>query len=103
MPAATKKFTARNIPALVNLAAECGLVHSFRNGSRCYTFSVNALDDGDFPPCSDEEHAKMDHFVAKAEEKFGDRDLFVAWNHHRFVRVTWERDTRTESQRNNCD
>lgn len=101
MPAT--KFTARNVPALVDLAAKCGLAHSFRNGSRCYTFSVNAIEDGDFPPCSDEEHAKMEHFVAKAEEKFGDRDIFAAWNCHRFVRVTWERDTRTESQRNNCD
>lgn len=100
MPA---KFTARNIPALVALARECGLAHSFRNGARCYTFSPNDLVDGDFPAASDEDHAKLARFVVRAGEVFGDREVFFAWNAHRFARVTWQRDPRTESQRNNCD
>lgn len=104
MPAATPaKFTARNVPALIALARECGLEHSFRNSAKCYTFSPNALENGDFPAASDEDHAKLERFVAAAETMFGAREVFYAYNAHRFARVSWQRDNRTESQRNNCD
>ena len=105
MPTATPaKFTARNLPALEKLARECGLEHSFRHGAKCYSFAPNALDaTGDWPAASDEDHAKLERFVAAADKMFGNREVFFAYNAHRFARVTWQRDNRTESQRNNCD
>jgi len=104
MPTATPaKFTARNLPALEKLARDCGLEYNFRNDSKCYTFSPNDLVDGDFPPCSDEDHAKLERFVAAADKMFGNRESFCAYSAHRFARVTWRRSCQTESQRNNCD
>lgn len=102
MPA--QKFTARNLPALITLARECGLEYNFRNSAKCYTFSPNDLDEsGDFPAASDEDHAKLERFVTAADAMFGTREMFSAYSAHRFARVSWERDCRTESQRNNCD
>jgi len=98
------KFTARNLPALISLARECGLEHSFRHGSKCYSFAPNAFDStGDWPAASDEDRAKLDRFVAAADAMFGTRESFCAYSAFRFARVTWQRDPRTPSQHNNCD
>ncbi len=102
MPA-TKKFTARNLPALESLARECGLEHTFRNSSRCYTFAPGELVEGDYPALGEDDERKLVRFSESATKMFGDREYFFASNCWRFVRVTWQRDTRTESQRNNCD
>lgn len=106
MPAAqtAPKFTARNLPALISLARDCGLEHSFRHDGKCYSFAPNALDaTGDWPAASDEDHAKLARFVAAADAMFGTRESFCAYSAHRFARVTWRRSSQTESQRNNCD
>lgn len=104
MPTATPaKFTARNLPALEKLARECGLEHSFRHDSKCYSFSPNALVDGNFPPSSDEDRAAIARFVAAAERTFGNREDFCAYSAFGFARVSWRRDPRTPSQLNNCD
>ncbi len=106
MPAAqtAPKFTARNLPALISLARDCGLEHSFRHDAKCYSFAPNALDaTGDWPAASDEDHAKLERFVAAADKMFGNREVFFAYSAHRFARVTWRRSSQTESQRNNCD
>lgn len=100
---AAKKFTARNLPALEKLAAECGLTYVHRNWSKCYTFAPNAHVNGDFEPLCEEDQNKLVAFCESANSMFGDREHFFAANHWRFARVSWERDCRTESQKNNCD
>ena len=104
MPTATPaKFTARNLPALEKLARECGLEHTFRNWSKCYTFAPGELVDGDYPALGEDDESKLVRFCERATEMFGDREHFFASNRWRFVRVTWERDTRADAQRNNMD
>lgn len=101
--AAAKKFTARNLPALEKLAAECGLKLTHKNWSKCVDFAPGDLVDGDYPALSEEDQAKVENFCERANSTFGDREHFHASNRWRFARVRWERDSRTESQHNNCD
>jgi len=101
---ATKKFTARNVPALIALARECGLESAFRNSSKCYTFAPAAdAVEQNYPALNEEDEVKLERFVAAADAMFGTREFFSAHNAWRFVCVDWERECRTESQLNNCD
>lgn len=102
MPA-TKKFTARNIPALTALATKCGLTFSLEFGRRNIDFSTRAPADGEFGPVSEDEDVKMADFADRANTLFGDREHFFACNRYRFVRCDWAKDTRTQSQIDNVD
>lgn len=101
MPAA-KKFTAANVPALTKLAAECGLSHTMASGKRI-DFSAQPAEAGEFCRMREEDEGKLEEFIKRAEGMFGVREHFSAFNCYRFVRCTWSKDTRTQSQMDNVD
>ena len=71
--------------------------------NRPQVFAPGELVDGDYPALDEDDESKLVHFCERATEMFGDREHFFASSRWRFVRVTWERDTRTDAQRNNVD
>jgi hypothetical protein len=96
-------FTARNVPALIVLATETGLVHHYDCGGRHINFAPTAPVDGDYPPLGEEDEAKVVTFCERANAAFGDRAHFCAGNRWRFASVSWSKDTRTQAQLENRD
>lgn len=100
MNAAAKKFTARNVPALVDIARGLGF-EMHKCDSKTYDFSRPGLEDMSVGlSCEDMESARK--FTDEVERTFAAYDVFID-NRHRFVRVSWSKSTRTESQLNNMD
>jgi hypothetical protein len=101
MPAA-KKFTARNAPALLALAAEFHL-SAHKVDSKTYQFAPMSQANNQLVGLSCEDMQSMDRFVERADSDFLAYDLDIDPRGN-FVSVSWaKRTARTESQMNNVD
>ncbi len=104
MPSAAKKFTARNLPALLALAAECKL-ESHKVDSKTYQFFPGSIrnDYLGLVGLSCEDMQTMETFAGRVVAEFAAYDL-DADSRGRFVSVTWaKRTARTQSQIDNMD
>jgi len=101
MPA-TKKFTARNVPALLALAAAFNL-SAHKVDSKTYQFAPVSQSGETRVGLSCEDMQAMDKFVERADTDFLAYDLDIDPRGN-FVSVSWaKRAARTESQFNNVD
>ncbi len=101
MPA-TKKFTARNVPALLALAAAFNL-SAHKVDSKTYQFAPASQSGEARVGLSCEDMQSMDKFVERADSEFLAYDLDIDPRGN-FVSVSWaKRIARTESQVNNVD
>ena len=103
MPA-SKKFTARSVPALLALASERGLF-AHKVDSKTYQFAPVSLHGDNFGlvglSCDDMD--AMERFAVEVGRDFASYDIDVE-PRGRFVSVTWaKRVALSESVLNNCD
>ena len=100
--ATSKKFTARNIPALLALAAEFNL-SAHKVDSKNYQFTPASQSGEVRVGLSCEDMQSMDKFTERADSDFLSYDLDIDPRGN-FVSVSWaKRVARTESQINNVD
>lgn len=96
-----KKFTARNLPVLTEIAREMGL-HVTKCDSKTYDVTPHPEGADQREPIDCDQREALRTFVTRCEAKFAGYDV---WFNDRgsWVRVTWRPSVRTESQRNNVD
>lgn len=97
-----KKFTARNVPALLALAAKFKL-SAHKVDSKTYQFAPASQSGDARVGLSCDDMQAMDEFVERADTDFLAYDLDIDPRGN-FVSVSWaKRTARTESQMNNVD
>lgn len=102
MNTATKKFTARNVPALLALATAFNL-SAHKVDSKTYQFAPASQSGETRVGLSCEDMQSMDKFIECADTDFLAYDLDIDPRGN-FVSVSWaKRTARTESQINNVD
>jgi len=98
----SKKFTARNVPALLALAAGFNL-SAHKVDSKTYQFAPASQSGDQRIGLSCEDMQAMDKFTEQADSDFLAYDLDIDPRGN-FVSVSWaKRVARTESQMNNVD
>lgn len=100
---APKKTTARQLPAILALATDCGLDYS-KCDSKTHEFAPVSVR-GDYlglVGLSCEDNERMARFAELVRAHLFGYDAWVQ-ERGRFVVVTWAKDTRTQAQLDNVD